>query len=248
MSHDPTIEEIQLYDGITNLASVLWTASASVEGLSTSPKMFSVMLFKRLWSNHQGFTVLWKEGRQLEADIILRSAVEAAICIAANFNLKDDFVTLMRQDAIYTALGQIKMHRDDGDFDFVRMAEKGLREMRSKLPAEKKAAKLDWKELANAGGVPQLYGFHRHLSGFSSHVTGFSILRDVDNAALRPLQEETKSLARRTHLMMMAAATLHGTMIHSGMIDQLEICRLSSALTLRLNDVTAKGLDSPPLQ
>jgi hypothetical protein len=36
------------------------------------------MLFKRLWSNHRGYAVLWNNRLQTESDIILRSGIEAS--------------------------------------------------------------------------------------------------------------------------------------------------------------------------
>ena len=90
----PTSDELVIYDEISALAAELWATSREIEGLSTDPKMFSIMLFSRLWSNHRGFTVLWNNKLFLEADIVLRSGVETAICIAANLKLKDTFVAL----------------------------------------------------------------------------------------------------------------------------------------------------------
>jgi hypothetical protein len=200
------------------LGAALWARSLEVVGLNTDPKMFSVMLFKRLWSNHRGYTVLWNSGLTLESDIILRSGVEAAICIAANFKMRDDFVRLMRQDAAFTVQRQIRLHRDNGDGDMVREGEAVLRDLQSRFPAGTKAAKLDWRSLAEQGGVSQLYGWHRMLSGVSSHVTGLSILRGVTNAGTAEMQSELRGLTRKMHLMMMAGATLQGSMLHAGMI------------------------------
>ncbi len=246
MTNENTQDEAKLYDGVTALAQMLADFSSDVEGLNTDPRMFSVMLFQRLWSHHRGFTVLWNAQRYLEADIILRSGIETAICIAANFRLRDEFVMLMRQDAAHTIKGQIKVRRREGDTEGVREAEAMLRTFCDKLPEGKKPVKLDWASLADAGQVPQLYDFHRHLSGVSAHVTGFSILQQVVGEGLDELQAEAKALQKQLHLMMMAGATLQATLIHAGMIDQPEICKMSLVLIERMNVLTSLWHQAPP--
>lgn len=193
------------------------------------------MLFKRLWSNHRGFTVLWNSELNIESDIVLRSGLEAAICIAANFKLRDDFVCLMHRDAAATLQGQIKWHRDNADSETVRDFEATLRNLQARFPAGTKAAKLDWKSLAEQGGVPQLYGFHRMLSGVSSHVSGLSVLRGVTGEGMAELQVELRGLTRKIHLMMMAGATLKGSMLHAGMIEEDAQVEAALALTNRMN-------------
>jgi hypothetical protein len=153
MDLEPTSEELAIFDDISRLGASLWEKSLDVVGLNTDPKMFSVMLFKRLWSNHRGYTILWNNALHLEADILLRCGLEAAICIAANFKLRDGFVGLVRQDAASTVAGQIKLHRDNSDVEMVREGEAMLREMQAHLPPGTKAARLDWKSLAEQGGA-----------------------------------------------------------------------------------------------
>lgn len=246
MVTETTQDEAKLYDAITALAQTLANFSNGLEGLNTDPRMFSAMLFQRLWSNHRGFTVLWNERRFLEADIILRSGIETAICIAANFRLKDEFVNLMRLDAAHTIMGQIKIRRREGDIEGEREAQAMLRTFQDKLPEGKKPAKLDWANLADAGQVSQLYDFHRHLSGVSAHVTGFSILQQVSGDGLEVPWTETQALQKQRHLMMMAGATLQATWIHAAMIDQPEICRMSLVLIERMNVLSSLWNHSPP--
>ena len=235
----PTADELVLYDQVSALAAELWAESREIEGLNTDPKMFSIMLFSRLWSNHRGFTVLWNNKLYLEADIVLRSGVETAICIAANFKLRNAFVTLMKQDAAFTILGQIKIHRDNGETELVRDAEEALRSLQARIPTGLKAAKLDWKRLAAEGGSPQLYDYHRHLSGVSSHVTGFSILRNISGSDdIEITRNEINALTRKMHLMMMAGATLQGSLIHSGMIANAVAAELAFDLTNQLAEIS----------
>lgn len=231
-------DETAIYDEISELGVDVWKASLDVVGLNSDPKMFSVMLYKRLWSNHRGYTLLLNNKFDLEADIILRAGIEAAICIAANFRLKDEFVTLMRQDAAFTMQGQIKMHREAGGMEMVQLFEAMLRELASKLPDGKRAAKLDWSSLALKGGVQQLYGFHRNLSGVSSHVTGVSVLRGVVGLGEVDPQDELTNLERKRHPMMMAGATLHGSLLHAGMIGDDVLARKALELLGRFNSIS----------
>lgn len=231
----PTAEEKALFDDISGLANDLWIKSKLISGLSTDPAMFSIMLFKRLWSNHRGYAHLWTEQFQLESDIILRSALESAICLAANLYLREKFVLLMKGDAAFTLQSQIKSHRDAGDANMVRGTEEALRPLLASLPVGVKAAKLDWKSLAATGKVPMLYSWHRMLSGVSSHVTGLSILTGISGEGFDDRQAELKNLTRKMHLMMMAGATLQGSMFHAGMIGAQNELEAALALTDRMN-------------
>lgn len=235
---EPTPDELALYDDISRVASTLWTKSTAIAGLNNDPKMFSIMLFKRLWSHHRGFTLLWKQKLYTEGDILLRAGLEAAICIAANFELQQGFVSLMRADAAFTLTGQIKLHRNAGDVELVREAEATLRDLQAGLPTGAKAAKLDWAALAQQGKVSQLYAWHRMLSGVSSHVTGLSILRGVVNEGSKEPQDELLALTRKMHLMMMAGATLHGSMLHAGMIDDPASVETAAGLIDRMNSLS----------
>lgn len=240
-NHEPTEEELKIYDEISFLAQSLWRTSKIIEGLNTDPKMFSIVLFKRLWSNHRAFTLLWTNGFRLEADIVLRSGLEAAICIAANFHLRDDFVLLMRRDAAFSVQSNIRLVRGNGPNQMVSEAEELLRMLQEGLPEGTKAGKLDWKSLAKEGGVDQLYGFHRSLSGHSSHVTGLSILPDFALIGdTNETQDELRLLTEKMRLMMMAGATLNGSLIHSQMIDDQNHARIANALVERLNVMSEK--------
>lgn len=245
----PTSEEKALFDDISHLANWLWEKSTTIEGMTTDPKMFSIMLFKRLWSNHRGYAHLWSNYFQLESDIILRSAIEAAICLAANLHLREEFVLLMRRDAAFTLQGQIKSHRDANDNDMVRGTEEALRPLLAGLPDGVKAAKLNWKALASTGKVPLLYNWHRMLSGVSSHVTGLSILPGISGEGFDDQQEELKNLTRKMHLMMMAGATLQGSMCHAAMIDAKTELEAALVLMDRMNTLSWEwpGVEVPEL-
>lgn len=236
----PSPDELTLFDEVSNLGASLWESSLSIVAKNTDPKIFSVMLYKRLWSHHRGFAVLWNNSLMLEADIVLRSSLEAAICIAANFRLREEFVTLMRQDAAFTVTSQIKLHRAKGETGLVRDREETLRDLRATLPEGAPPAKLGWHSLAAAGQVPDLYDFHKMLSGISSHVTGLSIISGVVDGAQNTteLQAEPSGLNRRMRLIMMAGATLNGSMLHAGMLDDNARVRSAFDLITRLGELS----------
>ena len=238
MAHETTAVEQSLFNDITAHAASLWDKSRDITGRSDDPKMFSIMLFKRLWSNHRGYIVLWNSGLQTESDIILRSGVEASICLAANYEMRENFVQLMHGDAIFTLKGQIKMWRAEGSMDMVSYSEAVLRDIQSRFRGAIKPARLSWKSLAEQGKVPDLYGWHRMLSGLSSHVTGASVLTAVAPADGPNPGAELGSLQRKLHLMMMAGATLQGCLRHAGMLDDESACAETVALLTQLSDLS----------
>jgi hypothetical protein len=238
MPHVSTPSELLLFNDITAHAASLWAKSRDVTGLNTDPKMFSIMLFKRLWSHHRGYIILWKEGRQTESDIILRACVETSICLAANYELRKKFVQLMHGDAIFTLKGQIKMWRELGNIGMVRESEALLRDIRSRFPADSKPARLNWERLAQQGRVPDLYGWHRQLSALVAHVTGVSVLSSIAPAEGPNPAEELGSLQRKMHFMMMAGATLQGCLRHGGMLDDEAACTETVTLLTRLSDLS----------
>ena len=43
---EPTPEELAIFDEISQIGATLWKKSKQTSGLSTDPKMYSIMLFK----------------------------------------------------------------------------------------------------------------------------------------------------------------------------------------------------------
>jgi hypothetical protein len=235
---ESTPHELALFDKVTRYAATIWNKTAGVEGLSNDPRMFSAMLFKRLWSNHRGYVVLWKEGLHLEADIVLRSGIEASICIAACHHLRERFVQRMHGDTIYTLKSQIKLWREEGADDMVRLCEATLRDLRSRFSSDTKPDRLRWEELAKAGQASHLYGWHRMLSGVSSHVTGVSVLPGVEDVADPSATPDIGPHQRKMHLMMMAGATLTGCLRHAGTFDDEPGCAEAVDLMGKLGDLS----------
>ena len=233
----PTEQNADIYCKVSELCASLWEASESVVASNQDPKIHSVMLFKRLSSHHHGFTLLYHQNLSLDASIILRSGLEVAICIAANFHLRDEFVDLLRLDAVFSLKAQIKLYREEGFTELVQQSELRLRELNSKLPEKSKAARLNWKDLAEKGKVPQLYQQYRQLSGISTHVTGLSLLRGVvaENGEGLDTQHKLSQLDKKWHPMIMTGATLLASKSHAEMIDNEAHMILANQLIEELN-------------
>lgn len=238
MPSGPTPEETALFDEITEIAEAVWDKSKVIAGTIFDPKFVAVVLFRRLRSHHQAYAVLWKHECCIESEIIVRSAIETTICIAANFRMGDEFPRLMRRDAAKTLEGQIKLYRDAGNADIVKSSEAALRFLQAGFAEGEKAAFLDWKTLAEVGQTPQLYDFHKMLSGLSSHVTGLSLIRGIGDDETEALQDELIGLSKRNYFNMMAGATLQGSLIQSDIIDDAELADRALALIDCLNTLS----------
>lgn len=117
----------------------------------------------------------------------------------------------------------------------VKSSEVALRYLQDGFAEGEKAAFLDWKSLAKAGGQPLLYNFHKMLSGLSSHVTGLSLIRGIGDAETEEMQAKLQGMNKRNYFNMIAGATLHGTLIQSGMIDDEGCTEEALALVERMN-------------
>ncbi len=226
-----TPDENTLFNDVGKLAADLWSVSANLEGLFTDPKMVSVMLFRRLWGHHRAYVTLHNAGFLADSDIILRAAVEVAICIAANANLEGGLSLRLHQDAAHTLEGQIREYREDGDVKTVKIGEKVLRDLNAGLPAGVKAEPLRWKKLAELGKAAKLYEWHKRLSGTASHVTGFSILNGIDS------DEDTEGLSKaynastaKLNPKTMLITTILSCNHHATMIEQDEMLERSGML------------------
>lgn len=227
---------------VSGLGESLWAKSEKVTGRLTDREMLSVLIYRRLWSNHRGFVHLWRNSLPTEADIILLSGLEAAICIAANRKLGSDFGTLLRQNAAFTVMDRIKMHRETNDGGQVAENEEILRGLTAGLPKRAKAARLDYMALASEGGVPGLYEWHRQLSDVSSHVTGVSIIYSVtdETEKVSRMQARWRELSNRMRPMMMCSATLTGSLHHAEVIGSAGHLEAARELTGRMKEISAQ--------
>jgi len=121
----------------------------------------------------------------------------------------------------------------------VKNSEAALRHLQAGFVEGEKAVRLDWKSLAEAGGQPLLYNFYKMLSGVSSHVTGLSLIRGVGDAETEKMQATLHALDGRNYFNIMAGATLHGTLIQAGIIDDEACANAALSLVDRMNELSA---------
>lgn len=240
MSLVPTDQELAISVEISGLGESLWAKSEKVTGLFSDREMLSVLMYRRLWSNHRAFVQLWRNALATEADIILLSGLEAAISIAANRQLGSHFGTLVLQNAAFTVLGQIDMHRENDDPRRAAEDEEILRGITAGLPEGVKPAKIDFRALAREGGVPRLYEWHRQLSSVSSHVTGVSIIYGVadETEQARKMQARWHELSNKMRPMMMCSATLTGSLHHAEVIGSAGHLEAARELTERMDKIS----------
>lgn len=224
-----------LFNKTNRLGAALWARTLRTEGLNSDPKMVSCTLYKRLWSHHRGYALLYKDGLVVESDTLLRSSIEAAICLCANFHTEGGLWTQLKQDALHTVTSQIKQAREIDDKDLERDGEKARRWLASQMEPNIKARKLEMKDLADDGKVAMLYQFYRGLSGTSSHVTGLSIMRGVVTPDEPTMQEAWTDLTKKTHHLWQIAAVLQGSFCHALLLEDEELAETSIDLAKRLH-------------
>lgn len=224
-----------LFNETNRLGEALWAKTLRTEGLNSDPKMVSCTLYKRLWSHHRGYALLYKDGLVVESDTLLRSSIEVAICLCANFHTEGGLWTQLKQDALHTVTSQINQAREVDDKDLERDGEKARRWLASQMEPNVRARKLEMKTLADDGKVPMLYQFYRGLSGTSSHVTGLSIMRGVVTPDEPTMQEAWTDLTKKTHHLWQIAAVLQGSFCHALLLDEDALAEASIALAKRLH-------------
>jgi len=238
-----TADEIAIFEEISKLGRDLNQSSLKITGNMGDPRFISVILFRRLWGHHQGFKLLWDAELGIESATILRSGIEATICIAANFKMQEDFARLIREDAAFTLGKQTRLYQEIGADDLVTKAKENTAPLLEGVKAGEKPGKLDWKSLAESGKLPQLYRDYINLSGVSAHITGLSVMRGVVGAEENDgkdvlLQNKWSALDRVHHYRGMACATLTACHFHSRMIDDDENFAKADDLVRVMNELS----------
>ena len=216
-------DRLKLFNALGSAGSDMWRTARQLRGLNTDPKMVSATLYLRLWNNYRGFGLLWAERLSMEADMLLRSAIETAICLAALKSSSADFVDLLRSDAAVTMLSQVNLLRGAGDAELADRGEaEFLKLFGQRRPNGQRHRKLDWQELANTAGVPWLYNEHRSLSGIASHVTGLSLILDVayaDEPDDGPKRRQQRGVMQELRLHKMCMVMALGSRDHAAITD-----------------------------
>lgn len=243
-----TQEDGRLFNEVTALTRSLWASSSRIEGLSSDPKMISIMLYRRLWSHQRAFALLYNQHLNIDADNAVRGSIEAAICVAANFHQDGGFWHQLRLDAVKTLTGQITMFRELGIKDLEREAEAQRRDFLRGLPEGSKGEQLKMEGLAKIGQVPQLYSWYRQISAISTHVTGMSILRGVVPGGSPDVPDPIVLLTRRLYPFWQIGAAILASRLHARMIEDSGNELAATDLAKRLDSRSAElwGNDGKP--
>lgn len=175
-------EQMNRLGGIGEMLAEL---TSHIEGRKDDPKIVAATLFARAWTHYCAFGTLIKEGFVLECEIILRSSVEVAICMANVLRRPKEFLAELDADAAHTMRGQVNMMRN-GSFDFVEAVAAESKE----IFGEEKGKGLVWKDLAEKVKANDLYSYHKALSGTAAHVTGISLLRTLSGDTEKEFQAQ----------------------------------------------------------
>lgn len=229
MSNDALREWATLANDQQKVGAKLWEITKGWQGLNSDPRLFSCQLFYRLWSHIRAFNVLFSNRLTDDGEIILRSAVEVAICFASLKADPQGFVRAIRDDAASTTMGQVPLWtRADPQLGADATANVGV--VFGPPVDGKKHRALNFRTLADDAGVERLHDWHKHLSGTAVHVTGLSLMKSVDDE----LQAEWQSLRRGFSLGMSCAVFQLGMTVHSAFIEARGIGDELTALAERL--------------
>jgi hypothetical protein len=189
----------KLLNELGALADRIGARSLMTIGKAGDPRMVSIRLFKRSKDHRNAFALLWNARLLSDSEIILRSAIETAICLANLQVRPEGFLSDLRSDAARTIQGQSDIWGSI-DSDLGRQAKNTARNLFGQFRDDgKKHEFFSWKKLAEDAGVPDLYDWHKSLSGTSAHVTGLSINNDVqpvESESGQAMSEELQSLRR----------------------------------------------------
>jgi hypothetical protein len=239
-SREPPTEELDFLDDLTGFCKELSAYSSQLEVQSGDCKFVSLMLFQRLWGNHNGYITLWNSDHLLEGNIILRAAIEASICIAANAAMGEDFYPLLLGDLAATLKKMIKIWREMEASDLVKSYEAQLRSLDVRTP--KKPKSFNWEELATRGGQHALYEWHRMLSATSAHVTAISVMRSVVpvDSDGENFRDQLLNIDGSKGPMQMAATLMIGAKLHVRTLLAEPFMEQAAALEARLNALSMR--------
>lgn len=217
---------------LTDIGNSLGKATTEVQAEISDPVVMSMVLFTRAWTNFRGVQSLWQADLILEAEIILRSLIETAICLANLDVRREDFIKDLGEDLSHTMHGAVRMMRK-AEYDFADVIEKDFADV-----LEKKGEQLRMETLATQASVPDLYSFHRVLSGAAAHITGVSIARHsplggLDEETTQKLEDAAK-IDRRRVILWTIPAMIAATMAHARIIENAEHAALAEALSAKL--------------
>ncbi len=170
------------------IAEELYALSTKVTGKAADPQQIAARLFRRLFSNGNAFNILIQNGCDLEAQMVLRHALEVAICLAKLSTNEDEFVRNLLSDTAWTVIGQLPYWYDEADQPARKQAV--LDQFGQKNSVGKSHQGLQWNDMARTSGVSHLYAFYKNLSGTAAHVSGLSLMLGMANTGLEGLRQK----------------------------------------------------------
>lgn len=229
-----------ILDDFGELVAEMWDRSVNITGLSGArdARILSVQIFKRLRDSRNAFALLWGARLNTEAETLVRSAIEAAICLAALRENPAEFLQAVRSDAAFTLTKQAPIWFSH-DAKKASEAARDTGEIFGHRRADgTKHAPLNWQALAESGRVDHLYKVHRYLSGTAAHITGVSLLNDIEfvDPAGNDLPNELRTLRRLDAVKHLCGAVHVGVASHATTAGFENIEEYAAALMERMAD------------
>lgn len=195
-------------DDIGALIDGAMARSNNTEGMTHDPKIVSIFLMRRLRGHRNAFATLTNANLHLDAEIVLRAAIEVAIYLGNLNARREAFVEDLRSDAARTLKGQLPLWFDT-DPEFSEEAADGFNLLFGATRADGgKHTPFKWSSLAAQAAMPELYRWYKHLSGTSVHVTGLSVFM---NDYLDDRVMELRRLRRVQGLALICGAAVIGS-------------------------------------
>jgi hypothetical protein len=222
-----------ILDDLGDLIARTLAQSTGMFGETHDPSIVSFFLLRRLRGHRDAFATLINAGQYLDSEIIVRAAVETAICLV-NLNVRREaFITDLRSDAARTVKGQVPIWYDS-DPELGEEARAGIDTLFGATRADgTKHTGFAWERLANEAAVPQLYRWYKHLSGTSAHVTGVSIfLNDFPVEEIEQLRRMRRTIIA---MPMMCGAAVIGGRAHANTLGYIDLEAEAEEIMVRMS-------------
>lgn len=239
---------VSLANELMPAAARLWGRAKLMRGQALDVPMLSAKLYGRAWSNFRAFCLLQNNHFSVESQIVLRSCVEATICLANLAKRGEAFVDDLRSDAAATLRGAQGILRSMGAEEDARVIEEHNRNIfGARREDGARHATLNMEALATEADAPHLYRTYRRISGLTAHVTGASITAfqiDQDNEpAARERHRQQQVRASRIALVDAIATLIQAMMNHAVIVGDDENLAVASAFSTTFQALSAKHLD-----
>lgn len=203
-----------ILDDLGCMVDRIWSECVGREGYTHDPMIVSIQLFRRLKGHRNAFVTLANSDLLLDSEIIVRAALEAAICLVNLEKRRSSFIDDLRSDAATTIKGQLPIWFGSDPEDEAE-AKDGLAMLFGKRRKDGAShEQFRMKQMAKDASIPDLYSWYKYLSGTSVHVTGISLFLDI-----LPEQAQEMRRMRKVHTRgMICGATFYGCRAEAKML------------------------------